>query len=81
MVATQKDRAEAFSRYVSSRSPQPNLVGYHWFEHADEPKEGRFDGEDSNYGVVNIKDEPYEVLVAEMTRINGQAEDLHLKRK
>lgn len=77
VVATQKDRTEAFTKYVTWALSQPNLVGYHWFEHCDEPKEGRFDGENSNYGVVNIKDEPYTVLVEEMTRVNAKAEELH----
>lgn len=35
------------------------LSGFHWFEWTDEPATGRFDGENSNYGVVNIKDELY----------------------
>lgn len=35
------------------------LVGFHWFKWADEPATGRFDGENSNYGLNNIKDEPY----------------------
>lgn len=35
------------------------LIGAHWFEWADEPATGRFDGENSNYGINNIKDEPY----------------------
>lgn len=35
------------------------LAGFHWFEWTDEPSTGRFDGENSNYGCVNIKDEPY----------------------
>jgi agarase len=38
------------------------LAGFHWFEWNDEPATGRFDGENSNYGVVNIKDEPYTTL-------------------
>ena len=77
VVETQQDRANAFSRYVTLALGEPNLVGYHWFEHCDEPKEGRFDGEDSNYGVVNIKDEPYITLTQEMARINARAEQLH----
>ena len=39
------------------------FAGFHWFEWADEPATGRFDGENSNYGVVNIKDEPYTVML------------------
>ena len=77
VVETQQDRANAFSRYVTLALGEPNLVGYHWFEHCDEPKEGRFDGEDSNYGVVNIQDEPYITLTQEMARINARAEQLH----
>ena len=40
------------------------VVGQHWFEHADEPPAGRFDGEDSNFGLVDNDDEPYPLLTA-----------------
>jgi hypothetical protein len=79
IVKTQTGRAVAFERYVTSALSQPNVVGFHWFEHADESKQGRFDGEDSNYGIVNIRDEPYEVLLGTMHRIHDQAEALHRK--
>jgi hypothetical protein len=78
-VKTQADRAAAFAQYVTWALSNPNIIGYHWFEHADEPKEGRFDGENSNYGVVDVRDAPYEVLTQTMTRINAQAERLHEK--
>jgi hypothetical protein len=73
VVDTQRDRAEHFERYVRELMTLPNAVGYHWFEHADEPAEGRFDGENSNYGLVNIQDQPYAVLVETMTRANPAA--------
>ena len=76
-VKTQAERAAAFKNYVSLALQNPNLVGYHWFEHCDEPKQGRFDGENSNYGVVNIRDEVYEELTRAMTEINAKAEALH----
>ncbi len=76
-VKTQEERAAAFRNYVTQALQNPNLVGYHWFEHCDEPKEGRFDGENSNYGVVNIHDEVYTELTQAMTDINVQAEALH----
>jgi hypothetical protein len=76
-VKTQAERAAAFKNYVTLALQDPNLVGYHWFEHCDEPKEGRFDGENSNYGVVNIHDEVYEELTRAMTEINATAETLH----
>jgi agarase len=76
-VATQADRAAAFKKYVTLALQNPNLVGYHWFEHCDEPREGRFDGENSNYGVVTIHDDIYTNLTQAMTEINSQAETLH----
>jgi agarase len=76
-VNTQAERAAAFKNYVTLALQNPNLVGYHWFEHCDQPKEGRFDGENSNYGVVNIRDEVYEDLTRAMTEINAKAETLH----
>ena len=76
-VHTQAERAAAFKNYVTLALQNPNLVGYHWFEHCDEPKEGRFDGENSNYGVVNIRDEVYQDLTRAMTEINAKAETLH----
>jgi hypothetical protein len=77
LVDTQAERAAAFKNFVTLALQNPNLVGYHWFEHCDEPKEGRFDGENSNYGVVNIRDEVYKELALAMTEINAKAEALH----
>ncbi|MGQ9525538.1 MAG: beta-galactosidase [Armatimonadota bacterium] len=71
-VETQKDRADGFERYVRRLMAEPYMVGYHWFEWADEPKEGRFDGENNNYGLVDIADNPWQVLVERMTRVNRE---------
>ncbi len=63
-VETQAERAACFRHYVSAALQKPTLVGYHWFEHADQPAEGRFDGENSNFGTVTIDDRVYEELDA-----------------
>jgi agarase len=76
-VATQTERARCFEQYVSRALRKPTVVGYHWFEHADQPVEGRFDGENSNYGMVSIKDESYSELIETMTRVNAAAEQIH----
>jgi len=76
-VATQAERADAFERYVRLLLEEPGVVGYHWFQHSDQPKEGRFDGEDSNYGVVTGQDEVYTELTRRMTEVNRQAETWH----
>jgi len=76
-VETQADRADGFERYVRWLLEEPGVVGYHWFQHSDQPKEGRFDGEDSNYGVVNGRDEVYGELTRRMAEVNAQAERWH----
>lgn len=77
-VATQQDRADHFDRYVTALARMPFVVGYHWFEHADEPAEGRFDGENSNYGLVNGQDDPWVTLVERVTQVNARLEEDHL---
>ncbi len=76
-VASQIERAQCFERYVSVALRKPAVVGYHWFEHADQPAEGRFDGENSNFGTVTIEDNAYAELTETMTRVNAAAEQIH----
>ncbi|MGE0093456.1 MAG: agarase [Alphaproteobacteria bacterium] len=76
-VATQAERAAGFRSYVATALRYPSCVGYHWFEYADQPAEGRFDGENSNFGMVTIDDRVYGTLVDAMAAINGEAELLH----
>jgi hypothetical protein len=80
-VATQQDRADGFARYVEALAALPFCVGYHWFEYRDEPMEGRFDGENSNYGVVKIDFTPWEVLTARMKEVNAKVDSLHAKAR
>ncbi len=77
VVPNQTERAAAFRRYVTAALRQRCLVGYHWFEHADQPAEGRFDGENSNFGTVTIDDRVYEELTQAMMALNGEADDIH----
>ncbi len=76
-VATQQDRADAFRRYTEEALRRPYVIGYHWFSWADQPPGGRYDGEDSNYGVVDIRGNPYAVLVAAMRDVNARADSRH----
>lgn len=76
-VGSQTDRARCFERYVTAALRKPVVVGYHWFEHADQPAEGRFDGENSNFGTVTIEDEVYTELTEMMTKVNAAAEQIH----
>ena len=48
------------------------FIGYLWWEYMDEPYEGRRpDAEDSNYGLVNLYDEPYIEVVEVFKDINS----------
>jgi hypothetical protein len=76
-VPNQRERAKAFSDYVTWLESLPEAVGYHWFQWADEPKEGRFDGENSNYGLVDINDNPYEEFVEAVKAANLAARGTH----
>ena len=81
-VATQADRGRAYADYVTRLESLPESVGYHWFEWVDEPKEGRFEGagsegENSNYGLVDIQDRPYEGFVEDVKKANLAAFEIH----
>jgi hypothetical protein len=76
-VPTQKDRADHFERYVTALMKLTYCVGYHWFQWSDQPAQGRFDGENSNYGLVKETDEAWELLTQRMTEVNGRIEAIH----
>jgi hypothetical protein len=76
-VPNQAERARAYTNYVKWLESLPEAVGYHWFEWCDEPNEGRFDGENSNYGLVNIHDQPYTQFVKAVTAANRAATSVH----
>lgn len=69
---TQAERTDAWEDYVREAQAAPWVVGHHWFEFCDQPVEGRFDGEDNNWGMVNELDEPYPELTARMTEVNAE---------
>ena len=72
-VATQADRAQAYRTFVSEWMREPYAVGAHWFQYHDQPSDGRaFDGENSNYGIVDIYDRPYEELTQAMRETNTE---------
>jgi agarase len=74
-VATQEERAQGYRFYLQAMAEKRYVVGTHWYKHADEPVAGRFDGEDSNYGLVTVHDDPYGPLVEGIARTNGNIYD------
>ncbi len=78
-VPNQGARARAYKDFVTRLESLPQAVGFQWFEWCDEPKQGRFDGENSNYGLVNIKDQPYTRFLTGVTAANREAISVHRK--
>lgn len=76
-VATQQDRAAKYAHYVTKWAQAPWMLGWHWFQYMDEPKTGRFDGEDGNYGLVDIRDNPIEAFLGTFGAVNKDAYRLH----
>ena len=68
---TQEDRADGLERYALSSYATDYTVGCHWFIYADQPAEGRFDGEDNNFGLVDINDQPYEAVTSRATELHS----------
>jgi agarase len=77
VVRTQAQRAENYQRYVEDLLAYPMVVGAHWFEFADQSPEGRFDGENSNYGIVDIQHRPYTELLDAMKRTHSRVAAIH----
>jgi hypothetical protein len=76
-VGTQAERARGAAAAAEGFARDPNIVGFHWFQYYDHPRGGRGDGEDYNFGLVDIRDRPYAGLVAALARVHRRAVDLH----
>lgn len=62
-VETQAQRATSVARAFSTFQSLPYVVAADWFQYFDEPRHGRADGENFNFGLVDIQDRPYEAVV------------------
>jgi len=79
VVRTQAERASNYARFIDLIASFPMVVGWSWFEWADQSPQGRFDGENSNYGLVSIRHEPYRALIEAMAEANADAPDVHAR--
>ena len=70
LVDTQKERAARFRNTVHALLRTPYVVGADWFQYHDQPTHGRYDGENFNFGLVDIHDRPYEALTSTASRLD-----------
>src|SRR5262249_52538229 len=76
-VQTQAERARGAAVAARQFAQLPQIVGSHWFQYYDHPPGGRGDGEDYNFGLVDVDDRPYEALVAAFSRANPSLTAIH----
>lgn len=60
---TQKERAQAFDHYLAKASEHPNFIGAHYFALYDQPCLGRFDGENYQFGFLDVCSQPYQEMI------------------
>ena len=77
-VLDQRARADAYRMLTTRLARVPYVIGADWFQWMDEPPSGRrSDGEDVNFGVVDVDDKPYEQLVGAIRSTTPQLNGLH----
>ena len=76
-VDTQAERARGAAAAAASFANVPEILGLHWFQYYDYPLGGRGDAEDYNFGLVDIRDRPYEEVTAALAAANRQLPEIH----
>ena len=76
-VETQDERARGAAAATANFAAFPGIVGAHWFQYFDHPKGGRPDGEDYDFGLVDVDDRPYERLTQALAAANRRAPEIH----
>lgn len=86
-VANQAERAKCYRMFAETVASQTYMVGQWYFCWSDFPRERgilrvkpphRVLHENSNYGLVNQDDEPWEKMVATATEVNHKLNEIHL---
>ena len=77
-VIDQQARADAYRQFTTRLARLPWVIGADWFQWADEPPSGRnADGEDVNFGIVDVDDREYPLLVDAIRTTAPQLNVLH----
>lgn len=71
VVATQRDRAQQFEKYVETLTDLNYCVGYHWFRYRDHPG--------NNQGLVKVNEEPWTTLAEKVTELNPTLDERHAR--
>jgi hypothetical protein len=80
-VRDQAERGAAYRYYVENAFALPEMIGTHWFQWADQPCTGRFDGENYNIGLVDVTDRPYLELIEAIKLAHRRLYRVHLEQE
>lgn len=74
-LQTQEQRAKATALFARVQLALPFMLGYDFFMFCDMPDSDPLtpECENTNYGLVNVKDEPYEPICRAFTTLNANA--------
>ena len=76
-VDSQAERAAGAAASAQLFAAVPEILGLHWFQYYDYPLGGRADSEDYNFGLVDIRDQPYLRLVTALGEANHRLPEIH----
>ena len=77
-VLDQQARADGYRLFTQRLARVPYIIGGDWFQWSDEPPSGRsHDGEDVNFGIVDVDDRPYELLAAAVRETAPMLNSMH----
>jgi hypothetical protein len=77
-VVDQRARAEGYRKMTARLARLPYVIGADWFQWMDEPPSGRLrDGEDVNFGILDVADREYELLVEAVRETTPRLNGLH----
>lgn len=82
-VDTQAQRTQCFNHFQKTMFALPFMVGSSWFMYIDEPAQGisKSFPEDSNYGLIDVNDQPYPELTKAVAALNPQVYQIHREGK
>jgi hypothetical protein len=77
-VTDQQARADAYRMFTTRLARLPWIIGADWFQWSDEPPSGRnADGEDVNFGIVDVDDREYAGMVDAVRTTTPMLNTLH----
>ncbi len=77
VVETQKERGLEYDAYVGAFMRRPNAVGYHWYKWHDNPARPDHILAGDNFGLMNVRDDPYAPFVTMVREVNRRIEWWH----